>query len=223
MTLPTDAARAEGYVDHVSRFDERETVETIVRMIGAMTVIHDESASDRPSYYEAVAFWPVNPSRALRSASSGEFGEIPGEAFFPSNKKQLRQMTVEQFSAQYLTPRPEARVARGAIKVDERPGDRSSTGDPSFGLKFPLEPGEERLIVAERLWAVAQYKEFRGGRACRQDSNPLIRLWRQNRVPGSGARPVRRTAAALKRRPDDWRAVSPPERFLCTQCVPGPS
>jgi PIN domain len=75
MTLDTDEARAEGYTAHEGSLTGRETVRTVIPMIGEMTVIHDEGHPDEPLYYDSFDFRPVDPSAHYDPNP----GPIPGQ------------------------------------------------------------------------------------------------------------------------------------------------
>src|SRR5665811_549986 len=64
MTLDTDEARAEGYIEHEGSLTGRETVRTVIPLIGKMTVMHNEDRPDDAErlYYDSFDFQPVNPS-----------------------------------------------------------------------------------------------------------------------------------------------------------------
>jgi hypothetical protein len=78
MTLDTDEARAEGYIEHEGSLTGREAVRTVIPMIGEMRVIHDEDRPDEPLYYDSFDFMPVDPS-----AHYDPNRQIPGQGFLP--------------------------------------------------------------------------------------------------------------------------------------------
>ena len=74
MTLDTDEARTEGYIEHEGSLTGRETVRTVIPMIGEMTVIHDEGMPDERLTYDSFNFQPVDPS-----AHYDPYRPIPGQ------------------------------------------------------------------------------------------------------------------------------------------------